>query len=136
MKDFDSLLSDFEAANRAGVFAQTPQPILKPSVTDSSASRIFLLSPRWTIAATILLAAGVWTMMFRTNLSDLQSRSRMDQMAAAIDLQSALASCFGGPSGALSELCRHVDFDGDGDVDLGDFGTYQRDLAGTSRQGL
>ncbi len=129
MSDLDSLLSDLEAANRAGVFSRTPQAVIQPMVTDSAASRFFVLSPRWAIAATLLIAAGVWIMMFRTNLSELQDRSRLVQLASAVDLQSALASCVGGPKGALNDYCGRVDFDRDGDVDLSDFGTYQRDLA-------
>ena len=133
MRDFETLIDDFAAAERAGVFSRTPQPVMASAVTTSSSSKFFLVSPRWAIAAALVMAAGVWTMMFRTNLSDLQNRSRMVQMARAIDLQSALASCVGGPSGALDQFCGRVDFDGDGDVDLHDFGTYQRDLAGTSQ---
>lgn len=132
MKDLDLLLSDLEAAHRAGVFSRTPQAVIQPLVTDSAPSRFFVLSPRWAIAATLLIAAGVWTMMFRTTLSRVQERSRSAQLASAVDLQSALASCVGGPKGDLNDYCGRVDFDRDGDVDLSDFGTYQRDLAGTS----
>jgi hypothetical protein len=132
MKDLDSLLSDLEAANRAGVFARTPQAVVQASVTEIAPSRFFVVSPRWAIAATLLITATVWTMMFRTNLSDVQSRSRIVQSASAVDLQSALASCVGGPTSALNDFCGRVDFDRDGDVDLNDFGTYQRDRAASS----
>jgi hypothetical protein len=133
MNDFETLIDDWVGAERAGVFSKTPQPVMRSAVTASSRSKLFLVSPRWAIAAALVMAAGVWTMMFRTNLSDLQNRSRIAQLAKAIDLQSALASCVGGPSGALDQYCGRVDFDGDGDADLRDFGKYQRDLAGTSR---
>jgi hypothetical protein len=132
MKDFESLIDDLGAAERAGVFARTPQPLLGTAVTNAASSKIFLLPPRWAIAATVLIAAGAWTMMFRTKLSDLRDRTRSVQLATAADLQSALASCVGGPKGALNDYCGRVDFDRDGDVDLSDFGTYQRDLVGTS----
>jgi hypothetical protein len=131
MKDFESLIGDLEAAERAGVFGRTPQPIIPSAVTNESRSNFFLVSPRWAIAAALVMAAGVWTMMFRTNLSDLQNRPRMVQLARAIELQSALASCVGGPNGTLDRLCAPVDFDGDGDADLRDIGLYQRNLAGT-----
>ncbi len=133
MKDFEILIDDLVAAERAGVFAKTAQPVISSTVTASTQSKFFLVSPRWAIAAALVMAAGVWTMMFRTNLSDVQNRSRIVQMAMAIDLQSTLASCVGGPSGAMDTYCGQVDFDGDGDVDLSDVGKYQRDLAGTSQ---
>ena len=131
MKDLESLIGDLEAAERAGVFLRTTQPVMVSAVTASSRSNFFWVSPRWAVAAALVMAAGVWTMMFRTNLSDLQSRSRTVQLAQAIDLQSALALCVGGPNSSLEGLCGRVDFDGDGDVDLSDFGKYQRELAGT-----
>ena len=133
MKDIDLLLGDLEAANRAGVFARTPQVQIQSAVTDSGASRFFVISPSWAIAATLMIAGGVWTMMFRTNLSNVQERSRSARRTTAIDLQSALASCVGGPRVDLNDYCGRVDFDRDGDVDLSDFGTYQRDLTGTTR---
>jgi len=131
MKDFQSLMADFEAAERSGVFARTPQPVMASSVTDGNLTKFFLVSPKWAIAAVLIMAVGVWTMMFRAKLLDVQNRSRMVQMAKVIDLQSALDSCVGGPSGTLGGMCGRVDFDGDGDVDLCDVGTYQRELAGS-----
>lgn len=133
MKDFESSIDDLAAAERAGVFARTAQPMMETAVTAPIQSRIFLISPRWAIAAALVMAAGVWTMMFRVKLSDVREQSRMVQLARANDLQSALASCVGGPGGSLNEACGQVDFDRDGDVDLNDFGAYQRDLAATSQ---
>lgn len=133
MKDIESLIDELGAAERAGVFSRTPQPVMASPVTTFLKSSFFFVSPKWALAAAVVMAAGVWTLMFQTKLSDLQDSSRLMQMAKAVDLQSALASCVGGPSGSLDHYCGKVDFDGDGDVDLSDFGTYQRDRAGTSQ---
>src|SRR5262245_58102340 len=122
MKDFEALVNEFAAAEQAGVFSKTAQPSVFGDVRDSrSPARIFWVSPRWAIAAALLMALGVWTVMFRVNLSDVRDRSRMLQLARSIDLRSTLASCVGGPSGQLNGACDRVDFDRDGDVDLSDF---------------
>ncbi len=132
MRDFESLMSDLAAAERAGVFAKTPQPFISSSVTKSETAKFFWISPKWAIAAALVMAAGVWTTMFTTKLSDLHNRARTAQIIRAIDLQSALASCVGGPSGTLNQACGQVDFDGDGDVDLRDVSSNQLGLTGTT----
>lgn len=45
----------------------------------------------------------------------------------------SLAFCFGGPSNTSNNACQRVDFDQDGDVDLGDYSTYQRQQLAVAR---
>jgi len=130
--DLEALIEELAVAERSGVFAKTPQPVAASKVRAGQSS-FFLVSPRWAIAAALLMAAGVWTFMFRSNLSDVRERARMANAARSMDLQMALASCSGGPGGTLSVACERVDFDRDGDVDLLDIGTFQRDLAAVSQ---
>jgi len=130
--DLEALVDELAQAEQCGVFARTPQPVMTPRVR-SGHSGFFLVSPRWAIAAALLLAAGVWTFMFQSNLSDVRERARVANAARSMDLQMALASCSGGPGGPLSQACERVDFDRDGDVDLLDIGTFQRDLAAVSQ---
>lgn len=133
-QDMDQLLDDLAAAESAGVFAGTAQPKLSQALTGSSTRvRIFGVSPKFALAATFLMAVGVWSFMFQTKLSDLKDRVRLAQLAQNIDIQSALATCFGGPSGTLSLPCQQADLDHDGDVDLGDYSSFQRDPAAVSQ---
>lgn len=127
------MLTDVTAAEGAGVFRSTPQALAASSLARHRKSQFFLVSPRWAIAAGLVMATGVWTLMFRANISDLKDRSRTVQLARVIDVQLAIASCVGGPSSSLRSSCSQVDFDGDGDVDLGDVSTYQRDFGAATR---
>jgi hypothetical protein len=127
MKDLETLLGDLEDAQRAGVFSRTPPHALNAALP-SQRTRFYLVSPKWAVAATLILTAGVWSMMFRTKVSEVRDQARSARMAVALDLQTQLASCTAGPIGAMSGSCARVDFDRDGDVDLLDYSRYQREF--------
>lgn len=131
MKDLESMLGDLDAAERAGVFARTPAVEFAETARRRQA-RFYLVSPKWAVAAALIMAAGVWTFMFQTNISEVRGRARAVRMAAAMNLQSTMVACTAGPESASGSACGRVDFDGDGDVDLGDFSKYQRELVASS----
>ena len=131
MKDLETLLSDLDAAERAGVFRQTPLAELVET-TRARQSRFYLVSPKWAVAAALVMAAGVWTYMFRSNIDDARMKAREVRMAAAMNLQTTMVFCTAGPDEALGGACGRVDFDRDGDVDLSDFSKYQREVVASS----
>lgn len=124
------MLSDLDAAERAGVFSPTPTGNFS-LVGANRPARFYIVSPKWAVAAVLLLAAGVWSMMFRSKIAEVRDQARSVRMAVAVDLQAQLALCNAGPDSTLRGACDRVDFDGDGDVDLGDFSKYQREVAPT-----
>lgn len=132
MKDLESLLSDLDVAERAGVFSPTPTANLSHGGAKRPA-RFYIVSPKWAVAAVLLLSAGVWSMMFRSKIAEVREQARSVRMAVAVNLQAQLALCSSGPNSSLRGACDRVDFDGDGDVDLGDFSKYQREVAPTLR---
>ncbi|MEK7710305.1 MAG: hypothetical protein AAB341_00280 [Planctomycetota bacterium] len=129
LDSIEASLTELVDAERAGVFGQTPLPE-REAWKDEPATVLFPLRTvrRLAIAAVIALAVGVWSLMFQKNLSSLRDRSRMAGTVRVADLgtiQASIAHCLGGPSGSIDPTCGGVDFDGDGDVDLADFRSFQ-----------
>jgi hypothetical protein len=129
LDSIEASLTELVDAERAGVFGRTPMPE-REAWKDEPATVLFPLRTvrRLAIAAAIALAIGVSSLMFQKNLSSLRDRSRMATTVRVADLgtiQVSIAQCLGGPSGSIDPSCGEVDFDGDGDVDLADFRSFQ-----------
>ena len=129
LDSIEASLSELEDAERAGVFGRTPLS-RREAWKDEPATVLFPLRTvrRLAIAAVIALAVGVSSLMFQKNLSSLRDRSRMAGTVRVADrgtVQASIAQCLGGPRESIDPACGEVDFDGDGDVDLADFRSFQ-----------
>jgi len=132
LDSIEASLVELAEVQRAGVFGRTHMP-------SRGATKIVPITVRFPgrklrrvgIAAVIVFAAGVWSLMFRSNLSILRVRSRsvaILQIADVSAVQASIASCIGGPTRSVDPACGRVDFDGDGDVDLSDMSAFQRSV--------
>ncbi len=136
--DLERLMADVQACEQAGVFEKTPVDVAAVVEAGGRTAR-----PRLThrlfvglqVAACVGLVAGLATLwragrpsdqhLGLTNGSGPQVASLLgDPRCRRIE---TLTHCFSGPAGgALGDECRCVDFDSDGDVDLADYGVFQR----------
>lgn len=123
----EQALADLERADRAGTFRPTPldTKALLDTTHDPKTPWIFRYR-KVAVAATILLATGVWVTMFAMQIGDVQSvklthAKQQTEMLAAISIQ----ECIAGPQYALSSVCKAYDVDADGDVDLADISSFQ-----------
>ena len=133
LDSIEASLIELSEAGRAGVFRRTNLPKREAPDFAPTTVRFPVRSVRrLAIAAVLVLAAGVWTMMFRSNLTTLQNRSRLAetvQLAGGSASEASLARCIAGPSGTIDPTCGAADFDGDGDVDLADYRSFQTSYA-------
>ena len=124
-----ALLSELRQAERAKVFE--PTPVLAGQLAErmrkgSQPSRARRLLIGLQAAACVALVVGVasWWQLGQAGsmLSGNAGGAGSCSQAASL-----LAGCLAGPTGAgISGGCGGLDYDTDGDVDLADFGAYQR----------
>ncbi len=137
LDSIEASLVELAEAQRAGVFGRTRLPSREAPEIAPIAVRFTVRSlRRLAIAAVIVFAMGVWSLMFRSNLSKLRERSRSPEIVQVVDLsamQASIALCIAGPRGTVDPACGRVDFDGDGDVDLGDISAFQRSMTVATR---
>jgi len=129
----ETALAEFGEAERAGVFGRTPLPG-REAWEDKPTTIKFPLRTlrRLAIAATIALAVGVWSWTYSTRQSSLPMQPHKAtslQFADSGTIQASIARCISGPTGSVDAACGGVDFDGDGDVDLADFSSFQASFA-------
>ncbi|MCH8147676.1 MAG: hypothetical protein IH987_06725 [Planctomycetes bacterium] len=135
LEPVESALLELDQAERATVFARTPVSA-EELIAPSHANQPMVLSRHtlvWlsSVAAVVLLAAGVWTVMFRYQLDHLRSSAGMVDSSASgaagdDPCDGNFLNCFSGPeSVVLAMRCDLHDYDADGDVDLADFRSYQ-----------
>ena len=131
-------LVELDAAERAGVFRR--------SAMSEAAFRAAVARPapwltgarRWgAVAAAIVVVAGVWTWIASIELAAVRRGARSGSPVALVIQRDcrdqAILNCIGGPTRfAMSDCGRH-DYDGDGDVDLADFGNFQRRCNGVTQ---
>lgn len=81
------------------------------------------------VAAAVVLAAGVSTWLFQSELSAVRDRSMLatrEVVTIPADCNDwSILGCVTGPSQLASAACVAHDYDTDGDVDLADFRAYQ-----------
>lgn len=76
------------------------------------------------VAAVVVMALGVWTMMFRMEIGDI--RSSKEAGSNSLAAMSSLADCLSGPGQAVvKSKCTQQDRYADGRVDMRDYQTYQ-----------
>lgn len=127
----EQTLVELRAAERAGVFQSTR--VQNPAFTPAGvAGRVMgsrrLVTRLVAVAAVLMLAVTVWTVMFQRELSKL--RDQRDSMAAGVAPSDAgsmsFADCMSGPSVTeIPESCLEYDHNSDGFVDLQDYGVLQ-----------
>ena len=137
----EDALSEFDAAERAGVFGRTPVSAgdLIHTQIDRAPAGIRRLGLRLVpIAAVLLIALTVWTWMFVGEIADIR-RDKAARMAASEPLDAApisFATCMNGPSAAeIEDACREFDRNGDDMIDLRDFGAFQLAFAAPTPSG-
>ncbi|MFQ5491344.1 MAG: hypothetical protein ACE5GE_11540 [Phycisphaerae bacterium] len=133
-----TLLAELRQAEQAKVFEPTPVSAgqlvgQRRRVSSRSRARRVLIGLQ--AAACIALVVGVANWWRPGQTSSILGGAEAGRQSQATGGQavSVLAGCLAGPtgSGALGG-CGRVDYDTDGDVDLVDFGAYQR-LSRTGR---
>ena len=124
----EKLLAEVQAAEQAGVFGRTP---VSPSVLVAPEGQWTKRRRRWTIgleiaacAAMIIGVAGLWSFGNGSGSPSGLGRNLLKEMVEAPCADAALfVRCVEGGNGSD---CQCLDSDDDGDVDLADFGSYQR----------
>ena len=135
LEPIESALLELDQAERASVFARTPVSA-EELIAQCQANRPMVLRRHtlaWlsSAAAVVLLAAGVWTVMFKYQLDHLRSSAGIVEGPASgaggnDPCDGNFLNCFSGPeSVVLAMRCDLHDYDSDGDVDLADFRSYQ-----------
>jgi len=129
-----------EAAEREGVFRATPVDVRAFVAPGARAGAPFpMVRAGVAVAATVVMAVGVWSWLFRTELDHLRSSSSqgttvaMRSNEAQERCDACIADCVTGPKPDQPVDCDRYDYDADGDVDLADFGRYQLAYAGPVR---
>ncbi|MHC4610364.1 MAG: hypothetical protein ACYS7M_08455 [Planctomycetota bacterium] len=136
--ELEQLIAEAQDLEQAGVFKRTPVNVASLVETHGVSRR-----PRLThrlfvglqVAACLGLVVGLATMWRAgssspgpaglTNSSDLEVAGAWGGLHC--ERVETLKRCFSGPAGdSLGEECKCVDFDDDGDVDLADYGAFQR----------
>jgi hypothetical protein len=124
----EDLLAEVQRLKQARVFDRTPvdpTALLEDASGKQPRRRVHRLFVALQAAACVALLIGLASLW----RSPAQPTSLVNNGGPAVDV-GALAQCFTGPSdGRLGSGCDRVDFDHDGDVDLEDYGVFQRDYA-------
>lgn len=135
LEPIESALLELGEAERASVFARTPVTA-EELITCSQANRPMVLSRRtlvWlsSVAAVVLLAVGVGSVMFKYQLDHLRGSAGIAEGLASgaggnDPCDGNFLNCFSGPEAVvLAMRCDVHDYDSDGDIDLADFRNYQ-----------
>jgi hypothetical protein len=124
----EDLLAEVQRLEETRVFERTPvdpTALLEDASGKPPRRRLHRLFVALQAAACVALLIGLATLW----RSPPQQTDLAKNGGPAADV-GALAQCFTGPSaGRLGSGCDPVDFDHDGDVDLEDYGVFQRDYA-------
>jgi hypothetical protein len=123
-------LLDLHAADKAGVFRRTrvDRRALLRSPRSRQTSFSFFKSYRLLvpIAACFVMAVGVWSIMFHTEVAPVNGgASLVANNSGGGSLGGGIQACVGGPGSMEDPSCSAYDYDSDGDVDLMDFSRHQ-----------
>ena len=129
-----NLLADLRQMDDAGVFKRTPvdtSALVQAEPVERGPRRLHRLFVALQAAACIGLVVGVasfWQAESGSSgLSEVGNGTAPEWVGSPCGEVAALVRCFGGSTGDVSGTdCKCVDFDEDGDVDLADYGTFQR----------
>ena len=92
-------------------------------------------------AAAAVLAVGVWSWMFQSQLSSLRLAGQINPSEVIVGGPASgesgcagnFTDCFGGPHPEALARCESCDYDADGDVDMFDYRAYQATYGGPTR---
>ena len=129
-----NLLAELRQMDDAGVFQRTPvdtSALVQAEPVERGPRRLHRLFVALQAAACIGLVVGVASFWQAgrgsSGLSEVGNGNASEWAASPCGQAAALVRCFGGSTGDVSGVdCKCVDFDEDGDVDLADYGTFQR----------
>jgi len=134
----EDALFELHEAELAGVFQLTSIP-RKASQTLGRRTSEFRPASSWAsrgvllgLAASLLMAIGVWTTMFGYQISRLRQQAARpigEVVASSFNARSEIGrfgECLAGPGGSKNGGCSSFDYDRNGRVDLHDFGARQR----------
>lgn len=129
----ESSLRELREADRAGVLERTrvdaqalfTRPVFARPV--ASRTNRLLMYRVGSIAAVLLVAFTVWSVMFIGQVRHLQGRAHM--VANTGTNERPFFAKLTGPSVAVAGSKNPNDFDGDGDLDLADIRTFQLQFA-------
>jgi len=123
----EKALAELERLERAGVFRPTPVDLQAVLDTGRDPRTPWIYKHRVSVvAASVVLAAGVWVTMFATQLGDLhRAKLAQDSRSTGALAAATIQSCVAGPQRSLSRACKSFDTDTDGDVDLADIRSFQ-----------
>ena len=131
-ESLEAALGEWSALQSARVFEPTPVDTraLLAAMIDDGARRDphRPMRIRWgAVAAAAMLAFGMWGAMFSWQLSDVRRTASYTLGPDEFEpCRGNFLDCFAHSAVADSGAsCRGFDFDGDGDIDLADFGAYQ-----------
>lgn len=128
----EELMAEVQRLERAGAFDRTPvdpAALLEAAMGKPQRRRVHRLFVALQAAACLALVIGVASLWRGTGPAKVTDNgSSAARLVASCTDVGSLAQCFTGPSaGRLATGCECVDFDADGDVDLADYGAFQRD---------
>ncbi len=129
----EHLLAQTRELEDAGVFQRTPvdpAALLRDDSAERRPGRLHRLFVALQAAACLALVVGVVSLWSGGDNGDTLVDGRAAGNVAVADINAgALTGCMSGPvRGSMSGECRSLDSDDDGDVDLADFGAFQRGL--------
>ncbi len=127
----EQALAELQRADRAGTFRPTPLDT-KALIDGASESEMpwIIRYRKVAVAASVLLAAGVWASMFAMQLGDVHRiKLANSKQPAGVYAAASLQQCMTGPNGTLLAACKGFDVDSNGHLDLADFSTYQRNFS-------
>ncbi len=131
------LIAEARAAEKAGVFSRTPMDVAA-LIQQPETSRWIRVYERALVAlplaACLALVVGIASMMGGPAGPDIATTPMVSPAAAPSNgpcSPDVIAACLAGPNMAVSDECRCADFDADGDVDLLDLSSYQKQVAST-----
>ncbi len=129
--NIEKLLADVQSAEEAGVFGRTlvsPSALVIPKGQPAKTRRHWVIGLEIAACAALLIGVGsLWSFGNGWGSTSGSGGNPPIEMAEAPCSDVALlVRCVGDGSGAE---CQCLDADDDGDVDLADFGSYQRSIS-------
>ena len=122
-------LVELRAAERAGVYQPTrvrAPALMRSGVAGGTMSPRRLVTRLLGVAAVLMLGVTAWLLQYELGRLNVQRNSPVAIVAPDSSESMRFADCMSGPSAPdVPEACRQHDHNGDGSVDLRDYGVLQ-----------
>lgn len=134
-------LQNLKSAEQAHLFDRTKinaRDMLQSGNDLSPTMRRIRMGMITSAAAAVILAIGVGSYLFSTEIDSLRDQRRIATRTVSTNAHSSdcdgdFFECVTGPSQFVMVECNRFDYDLDGDVDMSDFSTYQLSCDGITR---